>query len=353
MGVLVDALEFYRSCLDRNPRAKQYLEKRGISKKVWESFGLGYAPVSGFEKWAERKGYTEKELEEAGLYKKNGKYKKVFYNAIVIPIYDEKGSIVSVTTRNMSNKKGIPKYINLPDTPITNFFGIDKFNDRYKYKHSNKNYIVLCEGQFDTMLLHANGIFSLGIMGVHNIREPMFKYLEMFDTIILCFDNDGAGRKAGNQMAEYIRYYNRQAKIFRVDFEKNINDVSDIFTKHRNADIENYVLSRLEEVIVRNPKKFIKKQPKKRKQSFQDANERQLNELLKEINPCIKMSITGNNVKCLCPFDDHEDTVGSFTIYLDTNTYYCFGCGRGGGFISFLMNYYHKSFKEIKEILEG
>lgn len=35
-----------------------------------------------------------------------------------------------------------------------------------------------------------------------------------------------------------------------------------------------------------------------------------------------------NKLRCACPF--HEETIPSFTIYLDTSTYYCYGCGRFG-----------------------
>ena len=36
----------------------------------------------------------------------------------------------------------------------------------------------------------------------------------------------------------------------------------------------------------------------------------------------------------LCPF--HNEKTPSFTVYPDTNSFYCFGCGAGGDVISFI-----------------
>lgn len=40
--------------------------------------------------------------------------------------------------------------------------------------------------------------------------------------------------------------------------------------------------------------------------------------------------------KGLCPF--HTEKTASFTIYRDTQSYYCFGCGNGGDVITFIKN---------------
>ena len=37
----------------------------------------------------------------------------------------------------------------------------------------------------------------------------------------------------------------------------------------------------------------------------------------------------------LCPF--HEETEGSFTVYADTQRFYCFGCGLGGDVLDFIQ----------------
>ena len=42
---------------------------------------------------------------------------------------------------------------------------------------------------------------------------------------------------------------------------------------------------------------------------------------------------SGSNYKCLCPF--HSEKTPSCTIYTNTQSFYCFGCGAGGDAISF------------------
>ena len=37
----------------------------------------------------------------------------------------------------------------------------------------------------------------------------------------------------------------------------------------------------------------------------------------------------------VCPF--HEEREGSFTVYGDTERWYCFGCGEGGDVLDFLQ----------------
>ena len=37
----------------------------------------------------------------------------------------------------------------------------------------------------------------------------------------------------------------------------------------------------------------------------------------------------------LCPF--HEEAEGSFTVYADTERWYCFGCGLGGDVLDFVQ----------------
>lgn len=43
-------------------------------------------------------------------------------------------------------------------------------------------------------------------------------------------------------------------------------------------------------------------------------------------------SIKGSSKRMtgLCPFSDHQDRTPSFSLYPDTQSYYCFGCLRSG-----------------------
>ncbi len=55
------------------------------------------------------------------------------------------------------------------------------------------------------------------------------------------------------------------------------------------------------------------------------------------------------NLKGLCPF--HDEKSPSFNVTPARNVYYCFGCGKGGDAISFLMDVEHLTFGESVELL--
>lgn len=53
------------------------------------------------------------------------------------------------------------------------------------------------------------------------------------------------------------------------------------------------------------------------------------------VSSFVTLKKTGNTLKGLCPF--HSERTPSFTVYPQTRSYYCFGCGAAGDVISFVM----------------
>ena len=51
----------------------------------------------------------------------------------------------------------------------------------------------------------------------------------------------------------------------------------------------------------------------------------------------------------LCPF--HTEKTPSFTVSPDKSAFYCFGCGKGGGLIQFVMDVEQLSFPEAVRML--
>jgi DNA primase len=58
---------------------------------------------------------------------------------------------------------------------------------------------------------------------------------------------------------------------------------------------------------------------------------------------------SGRSWSGLCPF--HTETDGSFHVYDDSQTYYCFGCRASGDVITFYEKHYHLDFKDACERL--
>jgi len=67
------------------------------------------------------------------------------------------------------------------------------------------------------------------------------------------------------------------------------------------------------------------------------------------ISSYVTLKRTGTNQKGLCPF--HSERTPSFTVYPQTQSYYCFGCGAGGNVIDFIMRIENLDFRAAVEQL--
>lgn len=63
----------------------------------------------------------------------------------------------------------------------------------------------------------------------------------------------------------------------------------------------------------------------------------------------VKLKKAGRNFKGLCPF--HNEKTPSFIVSPDRQTFHCFGCGKGGSVIDFVMEFDHVDFVEALEDL--
>lgn len=62
------------------------------------------------------------------------------------------------------------------------------------------------------------------------------------------------------------------------------------------------------------------------------------------ISSCTKLEKAGTRLKGLCPF--HKEKTPSLIVSKETQTYQCFGCGKGGNAFTFLMDKENMSFVE-------
>ncbi len=67
------------------------------------------------------------------------------------------------------------------------------------------------------------------------------------------------------------------------------------------------------------------------------------------ISEYVNLNKTGQNYKALCPF--HSEKTPSFFVSPTKQIFHCFGCGKGGDVISFLMEYEKISFQEAISML--
>ncbi len=72
-------------------------------------------------------------------------------------------------------------------------------------------------------------------------------------------------------------------------------------------------------------------------------------DIVEVISNYVSLRKAGANYKCVCPF--HEDHDASMVVSPAKNMWKCFGCGKGGNVINFLIEHENVSFPEAVKIL--
>ena len=79
---------------------------------------------------------------------------------------------------------------------------------------------------------------------------------------------------------------------------------------------------------------------------------RSRSDIVEVISECgIALRPAGRDFKALCPF--HTEKTPSFTVSVQKQIFYCFGCQTGGNVISFVQKHEGKDFRETLEWLAG
>lgn len=63
----------------------------------------------------------------------------------------------------------------------------------------------------------------------------------------------------------------------------------------------------------------------------------------------VSLKRSGSSLKCLCPF--HSERTPSCTVYPETDSFYCFGCGAGGDVVTFIMKIENLDYYEAIKLL--
>ncbi len=196
------AAEWYHANLTRRKSgavAREYLKGRGIGSEVATRWKLGYAPDGwdGLTRWAAGEGYGEGEMLRAGLVAKRdggGAYDR-FRNRVMFPIYSDYGEVIAFSGRTLGDDPA--KYVNSPETPIFTkgrvLFGLHQT----KRAILDADEAVVCEGQVDCIAAFEAGVTNVIAPQGTAFTEQQARLVRQFaGTAVLCFDSDGAGRKA-------------------------------------------------------------------------------------------------------------------------------------------------------------
>lgn len=193
------ALRFFQQKLLKSPSALEYLSNRGIGMDFIERFKIGYAGYSTV-KHLLSEGFTETEIVDAGLGRKNGTLKDVFWDRVMFPVMAG-GKVRGFGGRAI--KEGQPKYINTPSTPIFNKSEILYCFDPVAVKE--KGYAIVVEGFIDAPMCHSRGLTNtvspLGTAFTNRHLEILQRYC---NRVVLVFDGDSAGAFAAERTVKMM-----------------------------------------------------------------------------------------------------------------------------------------------------
>lgn len=280
-----DAMDFYQMVLNSKHgiEAKQYLAHRNISKEDIAKWHIGYASseIKLFDKMLE-KGYTQEELDEAGLISiKDDEILDFYFNRVIFPIWNEDNKVIGFSARTMQDIK--PKYINSRENIVFKKSELAYNINNVSRTVNLKKYVIVLEGFMDVISLERIGIGnSIALMGtsLSDYHIKLFKWLKA--EVKLFLDGDLAGINATIKMAKKLL---AAGVKFSIIDNQTKNDPDELI----NAGKSEQVIEMIEKSIY--PINFL---IKKIFQFVDKQNPEQVKNYFNEIFYLIKM--TNNNV---------------------------------------------------------
>ena len=202
--------KFYAEALSHEPRAREYLTRRGLTADTIAQFGIGYAPDS----WnsvlkrfgtgeAERRALADLGLiierdaarASAGTMREADRHYDRFRDRIMFPIRDARGRIIAFGGRVID--RGEPKYLNSPETVL--FHKGRELYALYETRRSRSSLerLLVVEGYMDAVRLHQSGIaYAVATLGTATTPEHFRRIFRLVREVVFAFDGDRAGRAA-------------------------------------------------------------------------------------------------------------------------------------------------------------
>ena len=198
------ARKFYQDMLVKDKEAQEYLKGRSITGDQVVEFGIGVAPDSFNATYDHllKEGFSRSEIVKAGLgVQKDLQEERIydrFRHRIMFPIHDHQGKIVGFGGRTLGDSDA--KYINSSEGPLYRkasvLYGYHYAKDAIRETKS----VVMVEGYFDVLACNRCGIKNVVAVSGTALTEEHVKLLKRSaDKLILCLDQDRAGRDAAER----------------------------------------------------------------------------------------------------------------------------------------------------------
>jgi len=223
-GLLAQVTQFFRDSLRESPRAKKYLEGRGITAESCVKFAVGYAPDS-WDAVLKRFGGSsgrERALLDAGLViERSSRGESGFYDRfrdrIMFPIRDARGRPIAFGGRVID--EGEPKYLNSPETAL--FHKGRELYGLYEARQALRKVerLLVVEGYVDVVRLAQSGIaYAVATLGTATTPEHLNRLFRVTSELVFCFDGDTAGRNAAWRALENALEHARDGRQLRFLF---------------------------------------------------------------------------------------------------------------------------------------
>lgn len=198
------AARYFQQSLLRSQRAIEYVFKqRGLSRQTVQNFQIGYAPDSGTALLAalEKRGFTKREINDAGLLNRYGK--DLFRGRMMIPLMDQGGQVIGFTGRIIGNVPNAPKYLNTPQTLLydkgRHIFALSQAKEAIR----KSGFVVMVEGNLDVVSSHQAGVAQTVATAGTSMTENHLKAVKrLTGDVRLCYDGDKAGVAATERAIE-------------------------------------------------------------------------------------------------------------------------------------------------------
>ncbi len=203
------AAKFFEATLQaRNgAKARGYLADRGIEPTTQLQFRVGYAPPDRFtlKEHLGGLGIPVGDMVETGLLV-SGEDIPVpydrFRDRVIFPISDFRGRIIAFGGRALE-KEVAAKYLNSPETPLFHK-GANLYNGATARKATHEGgQLIVVEGYVDVIAMVSAGFpATVAPLGTALTEEQLALLWKMADEPLLCFDGDGAGKRAAYRAVE-------------------------------------------------------------------------------------------------------------------------------------------------------
>ncbi|MEI9811764.1 MAG: DNA primase [Acidobacteriota bacterium] len=189
--------------------ARAYLDRRGISQELVETFGLGLSDPSGqalVRRFTERR-YSAEQLEQSGLVRKRNEgtgYFDAFRGRLMFPIHNESGKVIGFGGRAMRDEDQ-PKYLNSPETPIYKKTSVLYNLHRARDGMRKSGRAVLVEGYMDVIGVYAAGVKEVVASCGTALTSAQVRSIHRHaDSVVLNFDPDTAGENAAERAIQIL-----------------------------------------------------------------------------------------------------------------------------------------------------